>query len=74
MDENEEVKLKLALHRLLTAITQGGALSDIQRLAAAIANRVEWPYASDYDNNLTKVNPYNPMMKETTTEDTGEEE
>jgi len=42
----------------LTAITQGGALSDIQRMAAVIANQVEWPYASE----------------ETTVEDTGEEE
>ena len=74
MNQDEEIKLKLGLHRLLTAITQGGAVSDIQRMAAVIANQVEWPYASDYDNNLTKVNPHNPMMEETTIEDTGEEE
>lgn len=58
MNQDEEIKLKLGLHRLLTAITQGGALSDIQRMAAAIANQVEWPYASE----------------ETIIEDTGEEE
>ena len=58
MNQDEEIKLKLGLHRLLTAITQGAALSDIQRMAAVIANQVEWPYASE----------------ETTIENTEEEE
>lgn len=44
MDINEEIKLKAGMHRLLTALTQGGALSDIQRMANQIAINVGWPF------------------------------
>ena len=46
MDINEEIKLKVGMDRLLTTISQGGALSDIQVMAAHIANNVGWPYYS----------------------------
>jgi len=44
MDINEEIKLKVGMDRLLTALTQGGALSDIQRMANQIAINVGWPF------------------------------
>tara|TARA_R100001126_G_C4856881_1_gene165166 strand:+ start:994 stop:1170 length:177 start_codon:yes stop_codon:yes gene_type:complete len=44
MDITEEIKLKKGLHELLILITQGSALSDIQRNAARIAVEVEWPF------------------------------
>lgn len=44
MDITKEIKLKKGLHELLILITQGSALSDIQRNAARIAVEVEWPF------------------------------
>tara|TARA_B100001778_G_scaffold334799_1_gene347901 strand:- start:1760 stop:1936 length:177 start_codon:yes stop_codon:yes gene_type:complete len=44
MDITEEIKLKKGLHELLVLITQGSALSDIQRNASRIAVEVGWPF------------------------------
>ena len=44
MKIEKEIKLKVAIDALLTAITRGHALVDIQRLAATIAVDVNWPY------------------------------
>lgn len=44
MDIKEEIKLKKGLHELLVLITQGSALSDIQRNASRIAVEVGWPF------------------------------
>lgn len=47
----EEYKLKVALDRLLTAITTGVALSDLMRMASKTAVYVGWPFA---ENNVSK--------------------
>lgn len=44
----EEVWLyKTVIDRLLTAITRGHALSDIQRMSAKLAVQVNWPYIEE---------------------------
>ena len=45
---HENRRLKEALHILLTRITSGSELVDIQTMAAKLAVLVEWPYAALY--------------------------
>jgi hypothetical protein len=47
--EEENMKLKLGLHQILSMLTRGQSLSDIQRISARIAEQVGWPYV----DNLT---------------------
>jgi len=47
--QHENRRLKEALHLLLTKISEGGALVDIQVLAARLSTILEWPYAALYD-------------------------
>ena len=47
MKIEEEIKMKVAIDSLLDAISRGGALSDIQRLAARLAVDVEWPFTPE---------------------------
>lgn len=47
MKIEEEIKLKVGIDTLLRAISQGGALSDIQRMASRIANEVNWPFTPE---------------------------
>lgn len=43
--EEENTKLKLGLHHILSMLTRGQSLSDIQRTSAKIAEEVGWPYS-----------------------------
>tara|TARA_R100000995_G_scaffold84079_1_gene61678 strand:+ start:868 stop:1077 length:210 start_codon:yes stop_codon:yes gene_type:complete len=45
--EEENTKLKLGLHQILSMLTRGQSLSDIQRASARIAERVGWPYTDE---------------------------
>ena len=45
--EEENIRLKTALHMIFERIQEGAALSDIQRLPASLANILEWPYSED---------------------------
>jgi|TARA_R100000479_G_C6334260_1_gene182776 hypothetical protein len=47
MKIEEEIKMKVAIDSLLDAISRGGALSDIQRLAARLAVDVGWPFTPE---------------------------
>jgi hypothetical protein len=45
--EDENIKLKLGLHHILSMLTRGQSLSDIQRASAKIAEEVGWPYTDE---------------------------
>tara|TARA_Y100000004_G_scaffold43993_1_gene48289 strand:- start:536 stop:703 length:168 start_codon:yes stop_codon:yes gene_type:complete len=45
----EEYKLKVAIDRLLTAISSGAALSDLMRMASKTAVYVGWPFVGNND-------------------------
>tara|TARA_R100000742_G_C4238554_1_gene58693 strand:+ start:578 stop:751 length:174 start_codon:yes stop_codon:yes gene_type:complete len=47
MKIEEEIKMKVAIDSLLDAISRGGALSDIQRLAAKLAVDLGWPFTPE---------------------------
>ena len=46
--QHENRRLKEALHLLFTKISEGGALIDIQILAAKLSAIIEWPDAGLY--------------------------
>ncbi len=47
MNEQEERKLKGALHLLLNMITNGHSMVDIQMVASKVAAQIHWPYLDD---------------------------
>lgn len=47
MNEKEERKLKGALHLLLSMITKGNSMVDIQMVASKVASQTNWPYLDD---------------------------
>lgn len=47
MNEQEERKLKGALHLLLNMITKGNSMVDIQMVASKVAAQINWPYLDD---------------------------
>jgi len=46
----EEYRLKIALDRLITAISSGAALSDLMRMTAQISVYVGWPFGENDEN------------------------
>lgn len=45
--EEENMKLKIGLHHILSMLTRGQSLADIQRVSAKIAEDVGWPYVDE---------------------------
>ena len=45
--EEENMKLKRGLHHILSMLTRGQSLADIQRASAKIAEEVGWPYVDE---------------------------
>jgi len=54
MTEEENYKLKKALDILFKMILKGSALVDIQKVAASLANDVEWPYLDKVATSLER--------------------
>jgi|TARA_R110000823_G_scaffold195241_4_gene326552 hypothetical protein len=46
--EEENTKLKLGLHHILSMLTRGQSLSDIQRESATIAHDIGWPFTDEF--------------------------
>jgi len=46
----EEYRIRVALDRLITAISSGAALSDLMRMTAQISVYVGWPFGENGEN------------------------